>query len=122
MRFYPKNVEELYNIVPVGTSVYMINEIVKIGWNGDQLMMEVHGSLEEDNLTREDIINKAHAALAPYQSDESIQLVNKKAFEASVDQMSGIPVEIGRKKGSEIRDERVINEFDIKAPMQLISQ
>ncbi len=125
MRFFPKNIEELYNIVPVGTPVYMINEIVKIGWNGDKLMMEVHGSLEEDNLTREDIIRKAHAVLQPYHSDPNIQLVSKTAFEASVDQMSGIPVEIGRMRSSEPQQESVpaepINEFNIKAPIELIS-
>lgn len=125
MRFFPKNIEELFTIVPVGTPVYMINEIVKIGWHGDKLMMEVHASLEEDNLTRTNIIQQALAVLKPYQGDPNIQLVSMNAFEASVDQMSGIPVEIGRRRSNEPQQDNTpaepIDEFNIKAPIELIS-
>lgn len=42
VRMYPVHIKTLYKILPVGTRVTIINEPVKIGWNGNQLFLEVH--------------------------------------------------------------------------------
>ncbi|MDX1517216.1 MAG: L,D-transpeptidase family protein [Woeseiaceae bacterium] len=46
LRMFPEDVEYLYSLVGVNTSVRIINEPVKIGWLGDELVMEVHPLLE----------------------------------------------------------------------------
>ncbi len=42
VRMFPEDVELLFDRVPVGTPVRIINDPVKIGWDGDSLVMEVH--------------------------------------------------------------------------------
>ena len=96
LRFFPTNIEELYKIVPVGTSVRIINEPVKIGWNGVTLYMEVHPPLEEDNLSTEDIVERANKLLQRYKNDENVELVDWEVIRLAVEQMSGLPVDIGK--------------------------
>ncbi len=42
LRMFPEDIEFLFERVPVNTQVRIINEPVKIGWNGDALVMEAH--------------------------------------------------------------------------------
>ncbi|GBU09132.1 L,D-transpeptidase linking Lpp to murein [Gammaproteobacteria bacterium] len=127
MRFFPKNIEELYNIVPLKTSVYIINQPVKIGWDGERLMIETNPTLEEDNLSKADVVNIAHELLISYQNDESIELNDIKIIDIAIEQMSGIPVQIGRKRSSlhtqeNSYEDEDIQDFNPKMPLQLISQ
>ena len=46
IRLFPEDIEFLFGQVGLNTPVRIINEPVKIGWNGDELMVEVHQSLE----------------------------------------------------------------------------
>ncbi len=94
MRFFPDNIEELYNIVPAGTKVTFINEPIKYGWEGDDLLIEVHPPLEEDNLTEEDMLVKARSVLAPFFNDPKIT-ISQELVEVAVRQMSGLPVVVG---------------------------
>jgi L,D-transpeptidase ErfK/SrfK len=45
---YPENIEELFDVVPVGTKVRIINEPYKVGWGVDSLYLEAHPPLDED--------------------------------------------------------------------------
>ncbi len=46
IRLFPEDIGFLFGKVSVDTPVRIINEPVKIGWNGDDLIIEVHRSLE----------------------------------------------------------------------------
>ncbi|MDH4049330.1 MAG: L,D-transpeptidase family protein [Gammaproteobacteria bacterium] len=46
IRMFPEDIEFLFDQVAVNTPVRIINEPVKIGWNGDELVLEVHRTLE----------------------------------------------------------------------------
>ncbi len=48
MRLYPEDIESLYGMVPVGTQVTIVNQPYKWGWQGDELLIEVHPPLQED--------------------------------------------------------------------------
>ncbi|MFA6037707.1 MAG: L,D-transpeptidase family protein [Legionellales bacterium] len=47
IRMFPMDIEELFNNVPVGTPVSLINEPIKAGWKGNKLYLEVHPLLAE---------------------------------------------------------------------------
>jgi L,D-transpeptidase ErfK/SrfK len=47
IRMFPSDIEELFNTVPVGTPVSLINEPIKVGWKGNKLYLEVHPLLAE---------------------------------------------------------------------------
>jgi L,D-transpeptidase ErfK/SrfK len=48
MRLYPEDIETLYGMVPVGTSVTIVNQPYKWGWRNGELLIEVHPPLQED--------------------------------------------------------------------------
>ncbi len=48
IRMYPENIEALFDAVPVGTQVRIINEPYKVGWGIDTLYLEAHPPLDED--------------------------------------------------------------------------
>jgi L,D-transpeptidase ErfK/SrfK len=47
VRMFPEDIDYLFGHVDLNTAVRIINEPVKIGWNGDELVIEVHRTLEE---------------------------------------------------------------------------
>jgi L,D-transpeptidase ErfK/SrfK len=46
IRMYPEDIEFLFGQVSINTPVRIINEPVKMGWDGDELVLEVHRTLE----------------------------------------------------------------------------
>ncbi|WP_317451616.1 L,D-transpeptidase family protein [Methylobacter psychrophilus] len=46
VRMYPEDIEALYNSIPVGTSVYIVKQPVKVGWLNNTLYVEAHPDLE----------------------------------------------------------------------------
>ncbi len=47
IRMFPEDIDYLFGRVDVNTHVRIINEPVKVGWDGDRLVVEVHETLEE---------------------------------------------------------------------------
>ena len=48
MRLYPEDIEALYGMVSVGTTVTIVNQPYKWGWHDGKLLIEVHPPLQED--------------------------------------------------------------------------
>ena len=53
VRMFPEDIEFLFELVAVDTKVRIINEPVKIGWQGDELLIEVHPVLASGPTTDE---------------------------------------------------------------------
>jgi L,D-transpeptidase ErfK/SrfK len=51
IRMYPKDVERIFGLVNVGTSVHIVNQPFKIGLADGRIYLEVHPHLEEDSNT-----------------------------------------------------------------------
>jgi L,D-transpeptidase ErfK/SrfK len=48
MRLYPEDIERLFGMVSVNTSVRIVNQPYKWGWHNGELLIEVHPPLQED--------------------------------------------------------------------------
>jgi len=48
IRMYPEDIAALFPLVPVGTTVRLINEPVKAAWAGGQLLIEVHPPVDAE--------------------------------------------------------------------------
>lgn len=46
IRMFPEDIEFLFEHVPVETQVMIINEPIKMGWDGEELVLEVHRTLD----------------------------------------------------------------------------
>ncbi len=49
VRLFPEDIAYVYDHVPVGTPVRIVNQPVLFGWDGDELYLEAHAPLDEDN-------------------------------------------------------------------------
>ncbi len=47
LRLFPEDIERLVWKIPVGTEVRIVHAPYKIGWDGDELLLEAHRPLEE---------------------------------------------------------------------------
>lgn len=48
LRLYPEDIVGLYDAVPVGTPVTVVNQPVLVGWRADTLVMQTYPVLEDD--------------------------------------------------------------------------
>jgi L,D-transpeptidase ErfK/SrfK len=48
MRLYPEDVERLFDMVPVGTPVTVVNQPFVFGWHHDELYLQAYDVLEDD--------------------------------------------------------------------------
>lgn len=55
LRMFPKDVEFLFELVAVNTPVRIVNEPVKIGWDGDELVLEAHPVLASGPTVTSDV-------------------------------------------------------------------
>lgn len=65
IRMFPEDIDYLFGRVNVSTAVRIINEPVKIGWNGDELVIEVHETLEvtlPETVAAEDVAGEEQPA------------------------------------------------------------
>ncbi len=72
VRMYPEDIEALYNSVPLGTSVYIVKQPIKVGWLNNTLYIEAHPDLEGEEKTQDqryaialDLIQKANNGEIP---------------------------------------------------------
>jgi L,D-transpeptidase ErfK/SrfK len=55
LRMFPEDIEFLFELVAVNTQVRIVNEPVKLGWDGDELVMEVHPVLASGPVMTADV-------------------------------------------------------------------
>jgi L,D-transpeptidase ErfK/SrfK len=48
IRLYPEDISRIYDEVPVGTSVTVVNQPYLLGWKGDVLYVQAYGPLDDD--------------------------------------------------------------------------
>ncbi|MCH7503311.1 MAG: L,D-transpeptidase family protein [Proteobacteria bacterium] len=126
IRMFPEDIEYLIQRVPIDTPVRIVNEPVKIGWFGDELVMEVHPLLEtalppvtaavpDDELSgdaaaiaattdAEDVIPAVAKNPLTYVTEQFIAATNTRAgrldwlkVEAMVARSDGIPSTVGQR-------------------------
>ena len=76
VRMFPEDIEFLFGRVEVSTPVRIINEPVKMGWDGDRLVMEVHPVLEVELPEAVDDTQTEEGAADPAEIDD-VEIVVK---------------------------------------------
>ena len=100
MRLYPEDIKELFNLVPTGTPVQIVNQPVKLGWQENLLFIELHPPLEEDDTTPDDYKQKVHSEITEFLEKTAKDFdgntirnarINSEALEAAIHSRNGIP-------------------------------
>lgn len=101
IRLYPEDIEALFDRVPSGTPVTIVDQPVLAGWHDDELYLEVHRPLVED--TR-DLLAEATLRLeaALTERDDLDVVVNEALVARIVDERRGMPFPVlGRQRTPE---------------------
>jgi L,D-transpeptidase ErfK/SrfK len=90
IRMYPEDIAEFYPLVPVNTTVRMLDQPYKMGWRGDDLYIEIHTPLEgEANAETYSLTNVTRLLVSATQ-DRTVVIDWAKA-ERAFTQASGVP-------------------------------
>lgn len=105
IRMYPEDIEGLYADIPVGTTVNLVNQPIKLGWLAGALFLELHPPLEEDEPLYQDYLQRVLDAVADMLAEQpdSPELnadrrlsLSGAALRQAVEEKSGIPIQITR--------------------------
>jgi len=114
VRMFPEDIEYLFGKIDVSTAVRIINEPVKMGWDGDQLVMEVHPVLavvvpqpdedvQKEGTSEPDVVIVENKDPLTYVTEQFIATTGERAgqldwhlAEKIVDRSDGIPTSVGQ--------------------------
>ena len=95
LRMYPEDIERLFENIPVGTPVHLINQPIKLGWLAGSLFVELHPPLEEDTENYANYMQSVLDAIAEFTAPDEINLSGRALWQA-IEQQDGIPVAVTR--------------------------
>lgn len=102
VRMYPEDIETLFDKVPIGTPVHIINQPIKLGWIAGSLFIELHPPLEEDEEKYNDYskqvtttINDFLANATRKETIENIS-IDEETLKKAILEKSGIPILISQ--------------------------
>ena len=93
IRMYPEDIEKLFPQVKTGTTVYIVNQPIKVGWSNNVLYIEVYPDLEGTELSYEDNLSKA-LDLIEQVNNNQIPVLDGNKLKLALQQHNGIPVPI----------------------------
>lgn len=105
IRMYPEDIERLFDDVPVGTPVHIVNQPIKLGWHTGALFIELHPPMDEDAEQYADYMQNVLDAIAgflangqnlPGNGEDGQFALDGKALRRAVSETSGLPVQISR--------------------------
>ena len=114
VRMFPEDIEYLFGNIDVSTPVRIINEPIKMGWDGSELVIEAHPLLEVAVARKDDDVVPEEGAVSPvdddvivkdpltYVTEQFIAMTGERAgqldwhlVEQIVDRSDGIPTPVG---------------------------
>jgi len=95
LRMYPEDIERLFEDIPVGTPVHIVNQPIKLGWLAGSLFVELHPPLDEDQDKYANYMQSVLDAIAEFTAEDDINLSGRALWEA-IEHQDGIPVAVTR--------------------------
>ena len=93
MRLYPKDIEQMFPVVGVGTPVNIINQPVKVGWSNGLLYIESHPNLDGEETSYQQRLDIA-LNLIDRASNYQPVAVNGAALRMALEESNGLPTVI----------------------------
>lgn len=96
IRLYPEDITKLFEVVPMGTPITIVDQPVKIGWKGGKVYIEVH---RDSSMEAGAFMTKALSLLA---KKHILGKVSSVKLIKAISEKSGLPVEISQDLASDI--------------------
>jgi L,D-transpeptidase ErfK/SrfK len=90
---YPEDVEALYDMVPIGTPVYLVKQPIKVGWLDNVLYIEAHPDLEGEEMNQADRYAVALKLIKKATKEEAPEF-DQKSLNKALQDLDGEPVAI----------------------------
>ncbi len=74
IRMYPEDIEALYELIPVGTKVTIVNEPVKVAWVDGELLLEAHPPVDAQGQSYEPDVEKFSELLREAVGDTTVAI------------------------------------------------
>jgi len=74
IRMYPEDIEALFEMVPVGTKVTIVNEPVKVAWVDGELLLEAHPPVDAQGQSYEPDVDKFAELLREAVGDTTVAI------------------------------------------------
>jgi L,D-transpeptidase ErfK/SrfK len=98
IRLYPEDIEQFFNMVPVGTQVRVVNQPFVFGWHEGQLYLQPFGVLEDDTRdwkkAQKKLLTASLAARLQQQLKSQREQVDWNLVSSLTQQPRGVPVPI----------------------------
>lgn len=93
IRMFPEDIEQFFKTVPVNTAVRIVHQPSKMGWQGDELYIEVHKPLEgqEGSAEGHSLTQITRALVSATQDQEHTVAIDWARAEQAFAQATGIP-------------------------------
>ena len=95
LRMYPEDIERLFDDIPVGTPVHIVNQPIKLGWLAGSLFVELHPPLDEDKDKYASYMQSVLDAIAEFTAPDEINLSGRALLEA-IELQDGMPAAVTR--------------------------
>lgn len=106
IRMYPENITQVFEMVPIGTPVTVVNQAVKLGWIGNKLYLEAHPTMEQADKMEIDgglpgyVFPEEDMGIIVASAGEYARDLNWPLIRQIIRERRGYPVEIFRKTSS----------------------
>ena len=98
IRLYPEDIQQLFDTVPLGTKLRVVNQPVLFGRNGDDVMVQPYGALEDDTRDWAGAARKLMEKSIPEATRKMIKegklTIDWDRVHALLEQPRGVPVSI----------------------------
>jgi L,D-transpeptidase ErfK/SrfK len=74
IRMYPEDIDVLYDMIPVGTQVTIVNEPVKVAWVDGELLLEAHPPVDAQGQSYEPDVDKFSELLREAVGDSTVAI------------------------------------------------
>jgi len=108
VRLYPEDIARIYEAVPKGTKVTVVNQPFLLGWQGDRLLVQAYEPLVDDKRDWEDVPKALRQKLKKPKSPlwkkvaEHDEAIDWEAVRAAAAEPRGIPIAVGPGPGQEV--------------------
>ncbi len=114
IRLYPESIVKLFDMIPVGTPVTVVNQPIKVAWIDDELYLEANPSLEQSRAMEEmgevpeEKISNDEMNMIIKTAGEFKDRLRWPAIRKALKTRNGYPVAIARRPSLEVKDNKII--------------
>ena len=109
IRLYPKDIEEIFARVRVGTTVHIIDQPYKAGWLKGKLFLEAHPPLDQDESDRQNDYQRLVNTISKASEKGGNGKIDWNSIKAISQKQTGIPSLVGIGEMSESTPDELVN-------------